>query len=133
MAASVALAVFCSPHGAVAGTTGVLSGHVFSVYGDPLVGATVQLVDLRDRTELNREIDFRRRLLDSRTTDAHGFFVFLSLEPGFYVIRPVLQGWNFYCPPRVVVFADQTSFVDFLMTNAELDVRCSRPGIFGPY
>jgi hypothetical protein len=117
---------------ALAGTTGAVSGHVFDQNGFPIIGATVQIAPLRDPNELNREVDLHRDVIDTRSTNAHGFFVFLSLDPGLYVIRPVLPGWNFYCMPRMVVFADQTSFIDLYMTDLELSVHCANPGYYGP-
>ena len=120
------------PRTAIAGTTGVISGQVMTMEGHPLPGATVQVVDLPYASEPVRESDFLTRLLDARKTDANGFFHFLSLEPGIYEIRPVLAGWNFSCVPRVVVFADQTSFIDLSMSDLELFVPCEGVQYYGP-
>ena len=120
------------PLNAKAGTTGVISGYVFTMEGHPLPGAAVQVVDLPYAGQPVRDLDFSRRLLAVRKTDANGFFVFLSMEPGIYEIRPVLAGWNFYCVPRVVVFADQTSFIDMSMTDLELFVPCEGTQYYGP-
>lgn len=116
-----------------AGTTGVISGQVLTMEGHPLPGATVQIVDLPYATMPLRDSDFTTRLLDARKTDANGFFHFLSMEPGIYEIRPVLSGWNFYCVPRVVVFADQTSFIDLSMSDLELFVPCEGVQYYGPF
>lgn len=134
VAAAIVLAVVCPllPLAANAGTTGTISGYVFTMEGHPLPGAAVQIVDLPFANQPVREMDFSRRLLAVRTTDSNGFFVFLSMEPGLYEIRPVLPGWNFYCVPRVVVFADQTSFIDMSMTDLELFVPCEGTQYYGP-
>jgi len=133
-AAAVLTAVACAlfPHAAQAGTTGVISGFVFTMEGHPLPGAAVQIVDLPYANQPVRAMDFTRRLLAVRKTDSNGFFVFLSMDPGIYEIRPVLAGWNFYCVPRVVVFADQTSFIDMSMTDLELFVPCEGTQYYGP-
>lgn len=133
-AAAVLMAGVCAliPFAAKAGTTGVISGYVFTMEGHPLPGAAVQIVDLPYASQPVRDLDFNRRLLAVRTTDANGFFVFLSMDPGIYEIRPVLAGWNFYCVPRIVVFADQTSFIDMSMSDLELFVPCQGPEYFGP-
>jgi hypothetical protein len=128
----VAAACVFPPTSATAGTTGVISGQVLTMEGHPLPGATVQVVDLPYASMPVRESDFRTRLLDARTTDTNGFFHFLSMEPGIYEIRPVLAGWNFYCVPRVVVFADQTSFIDLSMSDLELFVPCEGVDYYGP-
>lgn len=120
------------PLAAKAGTTGVISGQVITMEGHPLPGATVQIVDLPYLSVPVRDSDFTTRLLDVRKTDSNGFFHFLSMEPGVYEIRPVLAGWNFYCVPRVVVFADQTSFIDMSMTDLELFVPCEGTQYYGP-
>lgn len=127
-----AAACVVSPRAATAGTTGVISGFVYTMEGHPLPGATVQIVDLPYASEPVRDSDFTKRLLDARTTDANGFFVFLSMDPGIYEIRPVLPGWNFYCVPRIVVYADQTSFIDLSMSDLELFVPCAGTQYYGP-
>ena len=131
-AALVAVACMALPNTATAGTTGVISGYVLTMEGHPLQGATVQIIDLPDARETTRDSDFGRRLLTYRTTDANGFFVFLSMEPGLYAIRPVLSGWNFNCVPRVVVFADETSFISLWMTDLQLFQPCQGPQYYGP-
>jgi len=132
--AAILMAGVCAllPLGANAGTTGTISGYVFTMEGHPLPGAAVQIVDLPYASEPVRDIDFTRRILDVRTTDSNGFFVFLSMDPGLYEIRPVLAGWNFNCVPRVVVFADQTSFIDMSMTDLELFTPCGGTQYYGP-
>ncbi len=127
---AAAVALFSRP--AAAGTTGVISGHVFSNYGFPLGGATVELVNLRDSRVANRFVDFKRGVMDTRVTNGNGFFVFLSLDPGLYVLRPVLSGWNLYCLPRVFVAADQVSFVDVAMDQPDMLVNCGEQQYYGP-
>ena len=128
----IAGACLLPPIAARAGTTGTISGYVFTMEGHPLPGAAVQIVDLPYASEPSRDNDFNKRLLAVRTTDSNGFFVFLSMEPGLYEIRPVLAGWNFDCVPRVVVFADQTSFIDLSMTDLELFEPCEGTQYYGP-
>ena len=122
-----------SPVRAVAGTTGVISGYVVSNLGFPLGGATVELVGIRDSRLPNRDIDFRHEVIDSRTTDPNGFYVFLSLDPGLYALRPLANGWNFSCLPRVIVAADQTSFVDMAMTQPQMPIDCGPQLYYGPF
>ncbi|HXW77477.1 MAG TPA: carboxypeptidase-like regulatory domain-containing protein [Candidatus Eremiobacteraceae bacterium] len=115
-----------------AGTTGVLSGQVFASSGEPLRGATVELAQLPDPSAMVRDVDFQRLVIDTRSTDAHGFFVFLSVDPGFYVVRVVLPGWQSICPPREFVFADQTNFVSLFMINGQGAVDCLPINYVGP-
>ena len=129
----IAASLLLMPAVAAAGTTGVISGHVYSEYGFPLGGATVELVNLRDSHILNREVDFKRGVIDTRVTDGSGFFVFLSLDPGLYVVRPLLNGWDLYCLPRVIVAADQVSFIDMAMSQPEVRVSCGEQQYFGPF
>lgn len=117
---------------AAAGTTGNLSGHVFDMMGQPLRGATVQLVTLRYPYELNRDVDLRSHEVQVRQTSPSGFFVFLSLEPGFYQLRSTASGKYFQCPPRIVIYADQTSYIQLFMFDQLMITRCSDDTIFGP-
>jgi hypothetical protein len=132
IAALAALIGLISTTAAHAGTTGVISGHVFDEYGRPLQGATVELITLREPFELNREVDPKTHELQLRTTSASGFFVFISLDPGFYQIRTFAQGMYFFCPPRVVVDADATSSIDLFMLDHYVVDRCEQLQIFGP-
>ena len=129
----ITLMILLDSHAAKAGTTGVLSGHIFSDLGFPLGGATVEIVGVRDFRLSNRQLDFQRGVLDTRITDGNGFFVFLSVEPGLYAIRPLLQGWNYNCLPRVVVVADQTSFIDLAMTQPQEQINCGPQVYYGPF
>ena len=115
-----------------ASTTGNLSGHVYDVQGQPLQGATVQLITLRYPFELNRQVDLRYHEVQVRQTSPSGFFVFLSLEPGFYQLRSIAAGKYFECPPRVAIYADQTSYVQLFMFDQLMVSHCDEDTIFGP-
>jgi protocatechuate 3,4-dioxygenase beta subunit len=127
-----ALIGLASPGMAVAGTTGVVSGQVFDESGRPLEGATVELITLRAPFEPNHEVDSKSHELQVRTTSVTGFFVFISIDPGFYQIRSVAPGMYFTCPPRVVVGADQTSYVNLVMFFENQEQHCDMLQMLGP-
>jgi protocatechuate 3,4-dioxygenase beta subunit len=129
---AILLIAFALREPASAGTTGALSGHVFDMNGQPLRGATVQIAQILDFREITRNVDMQRAVFDTRITDANGFFVFVSLDPGFYAVRPVAAGHYFYCLPRVFIEADQESFIDFAMSDFEILVRCPPINYIGP-
>jgi protocatechuate 3,4-dioxygenase beta subunit len=134
----IAIALFAAFFGlaqtgaATAGTTGVINGHVFDEYGRPLQGATVQLIALRTPNESNKEVDPATHALQVRLTSSSGFFVFISVDPGVYQIRTIAQGLYFVCPPRVLVFADQSTFVDLVALDHYVEEPCEPASIFGP-
>ena len=128
-----ALMVFLLLSGrATAGTTGILSGHVFDDDGRAITGATVQLITLRDPFELNRDIAMGTHEVQTRSTSTSGFFVYLSLEPGYYQIRTTVPGKFFVCPPRVVIFADQTSYIQLFVLSDYVVTQCDDSVYFGP-
>jgi hypothetical protein len=109
---------------AQAGTTGVVSGRVYDENGHLLSGATVWVVKLRDRGEPTTDVNLKSRGSISRKTNAQGFFVYTSLDPGYYQIMPEMTGRVSGCSPKVVVDADQTTYVDLSMFSRATLVDC---------
>jgi len=120
------------PSVAQAGTTGVVGGRVYDEHGQPISGATVSITMLKDWGELNSEVDMRPYEAFRRTTDLHGFFVYPSLSPGYYVMMSSKSGESFDCAPRVIVDADQTTFVDLSMISDRMLVKCAPPRYIYP-
>lgn len=114
------------PSVVLAGTTGVVSGHVYGEHGQPLSGATVWVVTLRDREELYSKVSVNTHESFSRKTDSQGFFDFLSLNPGYYLIEPSMSGRGPYCPPRIIVDVDQTTYVNLRMVTHWTNIGCPR-------
>jgi protocatechuate 3,4-dioxygenase beta subunit len=128
VAIGVALAIaiaLMNQDAASAGTTGVVSGYLYDRFGTPLRGADVEIFNLTDPGVPRWYVDARSFGSTSTTTNAKGYFVFVSLQAGYYLIRFRSAGQNLYCPPRVIVDADQSTFVSFQMTDLRLLVRCS--------
>jgi protocatechuate 3,4-dioxygenase beta subunit len=119
------LAAVAMPSIARAGTTGVVSGRVYDEIGHPLSGATVSVVMLKDRGEFTSELNVKSHESFSRKTDSQGFFVYPSLNPGFYQIEPSMSGRAPDCSPRVIVDADQTTYVNLSMVSRETLVDCA--------
>jgi hypothetical protein len=117
---------------AFAGTTGVVSGFVYDRSGRPLRGADVVIFDLRVPNESRFDVNSQTSESTSAMTDAHGYFVFISLKPGYYLVRSRLAGQYLYCPPRVIVDADQSTFVSISMVDRGMLVVCSPPRYTGP-
>ena len=107
-----------------AGTTGVVSGHVYGEHGQALSGATVWVVTLNEWGELTSELNEKSNESFSQKTDSQGFFVYPSLNPGNYQIEPAMSGRVSGCSPKVIVDADQTTYVDLSMFSRETDVDC---------
>lgn len=112
------------PSVVLAGTTGVVSGRVYDDNGHLLSGATVWIVRLSDRGEWITEVSLKSHDSFSRITDARGFFVFPSLNPGYYQIEPEMRARVSGCSPKVIVDADQTTYVDLSMFYRETAVDC---------
>jgi hypothetical protein len=123
---------FTLPNAAIAGTTGVVSGYVHDRSGRPLSGAGVVIFNLRDPDERRFDVNSRTSEFTSTTTNARGYFVFISLQPGHYLVRSRLAGEFLYCPPRVIVDADQSTFVSISMVDRGMLVVCSPPRYTGP-
>ncbi len=117
--------VIALPSAIQAGTTGVVSGRVYDENGHPLSGATVWVVMLKDRGELTSELNVKSHESFSRKTDSRGFFVYPSLNPGYYQIEPSMSGRAPECPPIVIVDADQTTSVNLSMVSRETLVDCA--------
>jgi hypothetical protein len=109
---------------AQAGTTGVVSGRVYDENGYPLSGATVWVITLKDWGELTSELNVKSHESFSRKTDSQGFFVYPSLNPGYYQIEPAMSGRVSGCSPKVFVDADQTTYVDLSMFSSATAVDC---------
>jgi uncharacterized GH25 family protein len=126
------VAAIALPSPARAGTTGVVSGRVYDENGRPLSGATVWVVMLKDRGELNSELNVASHESFSRKTDSQGFFVYPSLNPGYYLIEPSMSGKAADCSPRIIVDADQTTYADLLMVSRDTLVDCAPPRYIYP-
>jgi len=120
------------PGVAHAGTTGVVSGHVYGEHGQPLSDATVWVVTLWDREELYSKVSVKTHESFSRKTDSQGFFEFLSLNPGYYLIEPSMSGRAPFCAPRIVVDADQTTYVNLSMFTHLMPLGCPPPSYIYP-
>jgi hypothetical protein len=138
-ALAIAWDISC-PNNAIAGTTGVISGHVYDVWENypgiddqSLSGATVILSSLRDRSEEGNwwNLDTRTHATAIRITDKKGAFLYISLEPGYYVIRVVDGGKHPGCPRRVRVDVDQTTFVSLDVFDIPVLMHCAT-GDFRP-
>jgi protocatechuate 3,4-dioxygenase beta subunit len=124
VSAFVIVANLTSQDAARAGTTGVVNGYVYDRSGRPLRGADVEIFNLADPSESRWDVDARSSESKSTTTNPKGHFVFVSLQAGYYMIQSKLAGQHLYCPPRLIVDADQTTFVSFRMDDRRLLVRC---------
>ena len=124
-------AVLAWPGVTLAGTTGVVSGHVYDDTWHQLSGATVWVVRLRDRDEMTSDARVKTHESFSRMSDSHGFFVFPALNPGFYLIESSMSGRADYCPWRLIVDADQTTYVDLRMVTHVFSLGCpARPYVY---
>jgi hypothetical protein len=109
------LVVMCATQ-LLAGTTGVLSGHVYNFMSRvPAAGAIVTISSASNSS-------------DSTVADAKGFYTFVSVNPGYYWIRAVDPQTKIdsECSPLVTIDADAISFVD-LETVPEAIFKCSIP------
>jgi hypothetical protein len=118
------VAAIALPSPAQAGTTGVVSGRVFDDHGHPLSGATVWIARLNAQGDLPSEVDMKSRESFLRKTNAHGFFVYPSLSPGYYLIEPSMSGRDSGCSPRVIVDADLTTYIDLTMFSRDTLIDC---------
>jgi hypothetical protein len=132
LSALVIAASFTLQSAAFAGTTGVVSGYVYDRFGKPLRGADVKIFSLVDPSVPRWYVNARNSASTSTTTNAKGYFVFVSLQAGNYLIGSRFAGQHLYCPPRVIVDADQTTFVSFRMDDRNLLVHCSPPHYVEP-
>jgi hypothetical protein len=127
------------PSETLAGTTGVVSGDVYNVsYNEtgrddkPISGAAVRITLLRDRYESGWwNLDTRTHETAVRITNKNGAFVYLSLEPGYYVIQVVDRGKYPECSRRVRVDVDQTTYVNLYANDLPFLMHCAS-GDFQP-
>jgi hypothetical protein len=104
--------------GAEAGTTGKLTGRVVDASGQPLPGVNVV-------------IDGSRR---GAMTDADGYYLILSVDPGKVKLVASMVGYNSVSQTSVRIQADFTSTVDFQLKETafeaeELVVTAERPPV----
>lgn len=114
----VGVLVAFSPADVPAGTVGKLNGVVADASGAPLPGANVVIQGTRR----------------GATTDAEGYFLILSVEPGRYKLEASMVGYTAATKQDVVVRADFTTTVDFNLVEAalqaeELVVIAERPPV----
>jgi hypothetical protein len=121
----VSIALFASLSCAArAGTTGGVSGFVFD-RDKPLVGVDVFVVPLTARNESIHDV--RALPIEDRKSDSRGFFTFLSVAPGYYLVYVRLAGYYYYCPQRIAIEADQADSIRLFMSDKQLLVRCRWP------
>ena len=90
--------------GALAGTTGKLSGRVLDKKNQPLVGANVAIPAARL----------------GAATDADGRFVIIGIPPGTYEVKVSLLGYGPVAVQDVRVSADNTTPLDVALAEAPL-------------
>jgi hypothetical protein len=119
-----------------AGTTGNLRGYVVSS-DYRLANGSFQNYPYIDRTTFHAapsveiEIFSPSTGLVRRRADKNGFFAFLALPPGRYILFVPRQSDQFglvygYCPGTAYVRADQTTRSDVYIDHRWLLVRCIR-------
>jgi hypothetical protein len=113
---------------ATAGTTGVLSGYTVDLLCKPQAD-----IDVRIYRWLVRCYSWQLCPSDvsTATTDKHGFYVFISLEPGVYYISASGRHSLVWlpCQGRALVSADQVTMVTLQLTPAIVTTRwpCAKP------
>ena len=101
---------------AEAATTGKITGQVVDTNGESLPGANITL-EGTDR---------------GATTDADGYYLILSVDPGTYVLKASMVGYTASTKTGVRANSDVTTTVDFTLNEAtlqlgELTVIAERP------
>lgn len=86
---------------AFAGTTGTLSGYVFTLTGTPIAGAKVSVVSPSD--------------VESTKTDAQGSFSFVDLPPDTYLVTATKEGYDLGQSPGITVIADNAVTIRLIM------------------
>jgi hypothetical protein len=115
-----------------AGTTGVLAGYVFNADGrTPYANATVSVSICLDWLSY----DSHCSKVEERPTDAHGFYAFVSLSPGYYDMSAYVAGTRLGggCRVQSAVDADTTTFA-YLQLNdfSKCICDCFHVVRFGP-
>ena len=94
--------------GAFAGTTGKLTGRVMdAASGEPLPGVNVVIEGTRRGAQ----------------TDADGFYLVLSVDPGNITLVASMVGYNAVSQTDVLIHADFTSTVDFQLKETALEAE----------
>lgn len=117
---------------AFAGTTGVARGTVVGSTGKPLNGITVIITRFMT---LDDALNYRTSVArGSETTKSNerGFYAFVSLIPGYYVVTATASGEYLYCHPRLAISADMVTTVDLHMSETRLLVHCLFPRLIKP-
>ena len=114
----IGVLVAFSPADVSAGIVGKLNGVVADASGMPLPGANVVIQGTHR----------------GATTDAEGYFLILSVEPGRYKLEASMVGYTAATKQDVAVRADFTTTVDFNLAEAalqaeELVVIAERPPV----
>lgn len=103
----VSIIVLVNSH-VFAGTTGKISGRVIdSKTGEPLIGANVFIIG----TKLGA------------ATDIEGQYFILNIPPGVYELKTSLLGYSSTLIKNVKVSVDQTTKVDFSLTEQALEMK----------
>lgn len=90
-----------------AGTTGVISGRILDQQRQPILGATILVVEARTGAFTNEE----------------GYFHVLNLPPGTYQLRLQLLGYRPVSVVDVTVTADQTTRLEFVMEETTVELE----------
>ena len=94
--------------GAFAGTTGKLTGRVMdAASGEPLPGVNIVIEGTRRGAQ----------------TDADGFYLILSVDPGNLTLVASMVGYNAVSQTDVLIHADFTSTVDFQLKETALEAE----------
>ena len=105
--AFTAFAVLALAGAAVAGTTGKIVGKVTDEKEEGLPGASVVIEGSRL----------------GASTDAEGFYVIISVDPGVYKITASMVGYHSVTQEQIQVRSDFTNTVDFLLRETELELE----------
>lgn len=97
----LALIFALAPLASSAGTTGILTGYVFTRGGVPVKGAAVAATSPSQTT--------------STVTDETGHFVFASLIPDAYTVTVSKGGYRIASQPDVELSADNTQTIEFVL------------------
>jgi hypothetical protein len=122
---AVAAAVLSlSPAAGFAGTTGVISGTVYDC------GPLAQCVEPMPRVPFAKVNISNVLGVYTATTDANGFFSFVSVTPGLYYVAAAKDGYGSWCAALAKVAADEvTGVVVSVTTQRFIDHYYRR---FGP-
>ena len=94
-------------------------------FGQPVQDATVTMTRYLSLTDALHYRDAISRGTESATTNSRGFFGFISMQPGYYVLHIRAEGEYDYCASRLLVQADALTSVKIHVTAKRLLVRCA--------